>query len=423
LLLALIAAGLVWGGRKWSAALQYRRTIERIEEEMERGLQSLAAKDLVDLLAQNPGSDEVAFLLGTCEKARGRTDAAAAAWARIPTDSTLAFKALEERVELELEQGRLTEAEQLVLKARATRKFAGPDPTVLLGAIYSEQGRLKESMQVIEALWLRHNELDEAASETAINQLWLYIQLPSKPVPDERIRATLERASGVAPEDDRIWLWKATLAIRSKSYEEAARWLDRCLARRPEDAAVWRARLDWAMATRRVAVARECLKHLPATQSSSPEVERLAAWFAAQHGDDVAERTSLERLIAADPTDFAALDRLIELRVKNGQRDIAAGIRRRKDEVTRLIARYRQLFKRHQPRRDAAEMARLAEQLGRRFEAKAFLTIALASARDTAGIRRDLARLAQSTDTFAGSARTLEELLAPQLDDATDKRR
>ena len=63
------------------------------------------------------------------------------------------------------------------------------------------------------------------------------------------------------------------------------------------------------------------MKHLPAAEWNSAQVEKLAAWFAAQRGDDEAERSALERLIAADPTDFAALDRLIELLVKNGQPD------------------------------------------------------------------------------------------------------
>ena len=47
------------------------------------GFASLAAKDLLELLDRNPGSDEALYLLGTCEKARGRTAAAAEAWAKI----------------------------------------------------------------------------------------------------------------------------------------------------------------------------------------------------------------------------------------------------------------------------------------------------------------------------------------------------
>jgi tetratricopeptide (TPR) repeat protein len=253
-------------------------------------------------------------------------------------------------------------------------------------------------LRLIEELWWYQNESREAAWELAGNQLRWYIQLRPNPIPDETVRATLEQAGQVAPDDDRIWLWKANRAIRTKSYDEAARWLDRCLERRPQDVAVWQARLDWAVATHRVAVAREALKHLPAAESNPAQVEKLAAWFAAQRGDDETERKSLEHLIAADPTDFAALDRLVELHLKNGQSDVAAALRRQKDKIAGLQARYDKLFKRHQPRRDAAEMARIAEQLGRRFEARAFLTIALGASPDRADLRRDLARLAQIRD-------------------------
>ncbi len=88
-----------------------------------------------------------------------------------------------------------------------------------------------------------------------------------------------------------------------------------------------------------------------------------------------------------------------------------------KTEIDRLMARYQQLHARHQPSRDAAEMARLAEQLGQRFEAKAFLTLAVDSDPDRDDLRRDLARLNQRTDTIEGSGRTLADLLAPELRD------
>ena len=411
----LVATAILWGGWKCSEVWSYRQTMARIEDEMEKGLLSRAAKDLAALLAENPGSDEVAFLLGSCEKARGRTEAAAEAWAKVPPDSAFAFRALESRTGMELEQGRLTEAEQLVIRTCEDSRLIDPDPAVLLGAVYCQQGRINDAMRVIEGLWRRHDVSGTTASETAINQLRLYIQLQSNPVPEETIRSVLERAGEVAANDDRIWLWKAKLAIRAHSYDEASRFLDACLRKRPNDVSVWRARLDWAVATDRIAVARDALKHLPAAEFSAAQVEKLAAWFAARRGDADAERTSLERLIAADPADVAALDRLIELCAKNGQPDAALVLRNKKDEVARRQSRYQKLFKRNQPRRDAAEMGRLAEQLGRRFVARAFLTIALAAAPDRADIRGDLARVTRGAELPVGSTRTLDDLLAPQL--------
>jgi thioredoxin-like negative regulator of GroEL len=417
LLLALVVAGLLWGGWRWSEVRHRRQMMARFEEEMAKGFHTLAAKHLVEFLARNPGSDEAALLLGTCEKARGRPQAAAEAWARVPPSSALAFPALEQRMALLVQEGRLTEAEQFIARTPAGPRFTASELNLLLGPIYCREGRADEAMKLIEAQWRHHNDAGQAASEIAINQLRLYLEIRSEPVSVESIRAVLDQAGRLAPNDDSIWLWKAKLAIRTESYDEAARLLDLCLERRPEDVGVWRGRLDWAVATIHVGAAREALKHLPAAESNSAQIEKLAAWFAAQRGDDEAERSSLQSLIAADPTDFAALERLIELLVKTGQPDLAAALRRRKDEIERVQARYWKLFTRRQTRRDAPEMARLAEQLGFRFEARAFLTIALAAAPGDAGLRRDLDRLVQSNQTLLAPARTLADLLAPRLDD------
>ena len=70
----------------------------------------------------------------------------------------------------------------------------------------------------------------------------------TKPIPIEQARPILQTAARAAPDDDRIWLGWASLATRQGHFEEARRWLDRCLGRRPDDPVVWRARLDWARA-------------------------------------------------------------------------------------------------------------------------------------------------------------------------------
>ncbi len=82
--------------------------------------------------------------------------------------------------------------------------------------------------------------------------------------PTEGIRLTLERSGNLSPQDDRVWLGKAHLATLLGRFDEARTWLDRCLKRRPDDVAVWRLRLDWAMAADRPAEARATLAHLPA---------------------------------------------------------------------------------------------------------------------------------------------------------------
>src|SRR5262249_16924112 len=92
-------------------------------------------------------------------------------------------------------------------------------------------------------------------------------------------------------------------------------------------------------------------------------------------------------------------------------------LRRRKAEIDRLRSRYEKLHERKQPIRDAVEMAHLAEQLGRRFEARGFLTLAISEDPDREDLRHDLARLGPNLAGVAHHGRTLAEALADERDD------
>ena len=269
---------------------------------------------------------------------------------------------------------------------------------------------------MIEAQWDTLNRAGEGDSESAINLIRGYVERRRSPIPVEVIRADLDPAARSNPQDDRIWLGEANLAIRVGSYEEAARWLDACLRRRPEDPPVWRSRLNWAVATNRVPEALEAIKHLPVRESPPAQVWRLAAWLAARRGDRDSERRAWEQLILVDPTDSAAFDRLDELAVQEGQPARSDEIRRRKAEIDRLEARYDKLYRRNQPTRDAEEMAHLADQLGRRFEARAFLTVAIMTDPDRDDLRRDLDRLNRGARTVEEPSRTIADVLSADLD-------
>jgi len=413
--LAIVAGGLLWGGWKWWEASRYRRAMAAIEEDLEAGRTALAARKLFAVLAWRPGSDEANYLLGMCERARGRSEAASAAWARVPPGSSFAPQAIDGRIELEIDRGQLARAEQLIKDAMLDPRGDPSGLGLLLGPVYLLQGRVEEEERFIETRWNHLAGTGQGASDAAINLVRLHIELWRTSTPIEGVRSFLDQAARSAPEDERIWLGKANLAIRTGSYDEAARWLDACLRHRPDDVPVWRARLNWAMATGRVAEAQSATEHLPAADWAPAQVQKLAAWFAAERGDAASERTLLQRLITADPTDFTALDRLVELAVKDGQPDRAVELRRKKTEIDRLKARYQKLYERYQPRRDAAEMARLAEQLGRRFEARAFLTVAVAVDPDRTDLRSDLSRLEQKS-AINEPGRTLAGLLDSELD-------
>ena len=282
LLLAAIAGGVFLGGWKWWELRRHRKAIAEIEEALDEGRHGTAARKLMSLLTRQPDSDDALYLLGACEMMRGRTAAADRAWARVPPGSPFAPRAILGRMQLRAGLGQLAEAEQIIRDALDDPRIDGATLPIALGPLYCQQGRVDDALRLMEARWDALNRQGEGDSESAIYLLRGYIERRRSPIPVEVIRSDLDPAAQLNPQDDRVWLGKANLAIRVGSYQEAERWLDACLRRRPEDVPVWRARLEWAVATNRVAEAQEAMKHLPFAESTLARVWTLAAWLAAQ---------------------------------------------------------------------------------------------------------------------------------------------
>jgi thioredoxin-like negative regulator of GroEL len=411
LTLVVIAVYSLWGvWRSWRFRT-YERAMAEIRGEIENNRNATAAKALNALLAWKPDSDEAAYLLGTCELARGRLPEADRAFARVPPDSRFASRATLGRLQVQMDQGHHAAAEQIVLDALKDPRVDRSGLPLLLGPIYSQQGRLEETLRLIQASWEALDRAGEGASEQAINLVRAYADLRANPVPVEVIRSALDQAGQSAPEDDRVWLGKANLAIRGGNHDEASKWLDACLKKRPHDVSVWRARLNLGLAKECVAAVREALEHLPAEEWAPAEIQKLAAWLAARLGDVGSERRALEALLAANPADPDALDRLARLAEQDGQREFATALARRKAELGQLQARYEKLYRRNQPERDAAELGRLAERLGRWFEARAFLTVATAVDPDRDDLRSELAVLSRDLPKPREPGRTLAGVL------------
>jgi tetratricopeptide (TPR) repeat protein len=284
------------------------------------------------------------------------------------------------------------------------------------------QGRIEEAQRLVEQRWAHLQETGEGASELAINLARLHAEVEWQPSPVEAVRASLDQAAKLAPDDDRVWLGLANLEIRTGNYDDAEHWLDACLKRRPDDVPVWRTRLNWGMATSRVDVAREALAHLPASESTPAQVYRLEAWLAAKQGNHATERQTLERLITAEPTDLTALKRLSELARRVGQSERTAELQGRAGEIDRLNARYRKLYDRNQPIRDAVEMGQLALRLQRTFEARVFLTVAAAESLHPNDARRELQWLSQHSTPIARTSSSLAEaILSPKSGTASSR--
>jgi tetratricopeptide (TPR) repeat protein len=407
---AIGAAYIAFAWRSWEVR-RYREALADAKADIRADRHATAARKMVELLAWKPDCDEAAYLLGSCERAKGRTDAAERAWSRVAPGSPFGPQAVLGRLELVMERGQFAEAEQLVDAALRDPGLERSDLPILLGPVYCQQGRFDEAKRLIEMRWNHLRASGEGASEKAINLVRLYIELDRKPFPIELIRSALDTAGNRAPDDDRVWLGKADLAIRTKAYDDAARWLDACLKRRPRDLAVWRTRLDWALATNRQAEAQEALKHLPADGASPAERARLTAWIAARRGDEAVELGALEQLIAIDPTDSAVRDRLVELALRQGLPARAAELRRQAEQIAELAVLYNRRFDRNQPLRDAAEMAAIAQKLGREFEAKVFLSVAIAVHPDRDELRRDLDRLDHQASATNLAGRSLADVV------------
>ncbi len=422
LLIAALAGGSGYLGLRLWKGWRLRNALVEIRQQLQSQRFAAAARSLTALLEWEPSSDEAACLLGNCERARGRPQAADLAWARVPPTSRLAASAIMGRASLLVDQGRLADVERFLDRALAVPRIDSFELRQFLAPLYWNEGRTEEAQRLVEANWEHVSRTGPRGSAQAIEieLVRLHISLSQGISTAERVREFLERAARLAPDDDRVWLGKANLAIRQKEFDDAARWIDACLKRPSADAPVWRARLDWALATGRVAQVRQALEHLPAGESSPAQVRRLTAWLAARRGDAQAEKQAWERLIAADPGDGDALDRLAELAVRCNEPDRADEFRRRKTQLEEHRRRYHELYLRNQTVRNAEELARLAEQLGRSFEARAFWTVAVWAEPDRADLRTALKRWEETRAPVAEPGQTLAEVLAPDRDAAEE---
>src|SRR5262249_46557896 len=154
----------------------------------------------------------------------------------------LASRAILGRMQLRAERGRFAEAEQLIHQALDDPRIDGSSLALAMGPVYCLQGRLEENLSLFEARWVALDRAGQGASEPAIQLVRGNIEVRRSPIPVEMVRTTLDHALQLAPNDDRVWLGKANLAIRTAAYDEAARWLEACQRRRPEDIPVWNAR-------------------------------------------------------------------------------------------------------------------------------------------------------------------------------------
>ena len=351
---------------------RYQAAMNEVQADVKAGRHAMAARKLTDLIAARGEIDELVYLLGVCEKGRGRLDRAGSTWSKIEPPSRFAAAAIRARAAALVDQGRLADAEQLVVAALDDARLDRFDLRRFLAPLYWQEGRMEEARRLVEANWESLNAVGRGGSDQAVEHVRLHVALSIGMASIDAVKTFLDRAGRLDPDDDRVWLGQANLALRQGRFDQAEEWLARCLKKRPADPAVWRSQLDWAMGTDRLEPARQALGRVPAASVSADLPARVAAWLAARRGDDHAEEAALLHWVEADPESSAPYDRLAELAIRGKHADKAAQLRLKKQQLDQTRLQFQALFRRDQPVRDAVEMADLAERLGRRFEARLY---------------------------------------------------
>lgn len=398
-----IALGASWGIISTLSERRFQAELEEAKQEISAGRFALARSRLTELVARRPGWGEALYQLGVCEQARNRPDAAFEVFGRVPADSKWIGWSDVRRSRLEMDRGRFTECESLLRQSaeRAGEHVAEARWGLVL--LLRMQGRFQEARR-----WLEDGFDSMTSPVETLRRLY---KLDVDPFPIEGVRTALDRAGKKAPEDDRVWLARAHLAIRLGEFAEAEKWLERCLGRRPGDPVVWRMKLDCALAAGQGDQVREALPHLPAALEPADRVSALRAWLAARAGDQQAERLALKEAIALNPADARALERLAVLEHEAGRTDEAARLRQTIPEIDRVRKEYIRLLSSESPEVHGGDLAQLAERLGRHFDAGRWAVLAAAT---------QSGRAIQSTAKVPAGAMP-ETPAGPTLADLVDK--
>jgi tetratricopeptide (TPR) repeat protein len=415
LVCALAALGA--GAAHLVAARRLRVELGKADQEMRAGLFGLARTRLTRLAAEWPHEAEVALQLGRCESARGKPDLAIKLWAAIPPGSPFASAAALEWGQAALHLGRLTEAERVL---RAGLHRASPELPALvhiLLIVMAQQGRIDEARRLIESFWGDEAILPVNDVADRLGMLREYMSLEFEPFPTEYYVSQLEQFATLANDDDQrvVALARANLKTLAGDFDGGQTELDSAVKRWPLDPVVWKSRLEWAVAAGRHEPARAALDHVPAALVDHSKVLGLRAWLARERRDPVAERRALEQLIAIDPGKATAVTRLAELLQQAGETEAAAALRRRKGELDVARDRYLRLYKDERFYEHLPDMARLAEQQGRHFEARAFWEIIKAKEPSNPEASSALARLPSTSAPNSQDSRTLAQVLAAEL--------
>ncbi len=371
--------------------------------EIERGDFVSALSRLETLAAARPrwaGADQGAldYWLGSCHWGVGRRDEALAAFARVPEGGEFGPLSAAFAAEGQLKQGHWRAAEERLERAL---NRGGPGLNEVrnkLDQLYRWQARFEDAARL-----LRDGCASAPDPVRVLRALWV---TERGTPPFETIQQALDIGERLDPKEERVWLGRARVAIRTKRLDLAEAWLKRC-ANPASDEPVWRAWLDWARAADRPDVARRALKVIGSQRLAT--VDRLSwrAWLAQRGDDAAAERRALEAWLTLEPRNPLVLNRLTALATKAGDTGRAAELRAAKGEVDRALDAYNQRMTDTDAVAGASDrlaLGRLAEAIGRHFDASTWYTLALQAEPGNAEARRGVLEAGNARDVSGRDA-------------------
>ena len=362
--LTLIPAGLFW---TWDESTA-RSELKSARQEMRAGRTPAARKRLASLCGRWRVDDEARVALGDCDLELGRVDEALKDWVAVRPSTPSAGAAALRIGRVLFGRGRLAEAEAKLTEAL---EHPGPDRDQArerMILLLKFEGRLPEVRRLIRESWT-----PVTSPVAVVRQLWDHDYTI---YPIDGVRQFLDDAARAAPEDDRVLLARANLDTRLGRLADASKRLDEALKLRHDDPAVWRSRLEWAIAADLPDEAAKALAHLRAAAFDPSERQALRAWFAARKGDDRLEAGALEALARDGLRNASPLERLAELATLRGETVAAAGFRARKLAYEKAVEAYKALLFLDDPTPKATELAGLAGTLGRDFDARCWRSLA-----------------------------------------------
>ena len=326
-----------------------------------------ARQILLPLVAAGDRS-EPAYRLGECELALGRSNAAIEVWQQIPHGTPRCGAARLAAGREAMRRGRLSEAVRLYEESLA-------EP----GEHRDEaERRLFNALRFEGCPWsvraLVRRRLAAGADPIAtIRRGW---EVEVEPPPIAAVRDYLVQAERDAPSDPAVQLGLAAVDGFAGRFHHALLRLDTWLAAHPDDSRAWRMRLELAHRAGESEEARRSLTHVAADDLDPDDRLELAAAFAAARGDRARERKQLEAIAKGGRGRRRALERLAELAVLDGDANRAAKLRTEASGLDGKLLRYGRLLGTSDTRKSAAELAALADALGRRDEAEAWVRLA-----------------------------------------------